>query len=131
MIDKHELRIGNKVSLVNESNNPIVTIESLQIKSVWLTEMGSTIWTYEDLLPIELTSELLLKFGFVRENNGWNINKPTSYTEPYFSLFDDNLCNGELNLKLNGSDMLLPEVKHAHHLQNLYFALTGEELTIL
>ena|ERR1700760_266149 len=81
--------------------------------------------------PIELTPEWLGRCGFMQENNAWHINKPLSYTEAYFSLFDNNLCKGNLDLQLNGSYyMLLPRIKYVHQLQNIYYFLSGEELTI-
>ena len=77
------------------------------------------IWL-QDLPPIQLTPEILEKCGFVNLNYGW--------TKGDFCLFDFNYGKGNLNLRLNAAECPLPIVKHLHQLQNLYFALTGEEL---
>ncbi len=55
--------------------------------------------------PIELTEEWLLKMGFTKSKDSFNAF--------YLELFDDVL-----------------NIKYVHQLQNLYHALTGEELTI-
>ena len=66
----------------------------------------------EDLKPIPLTEEWLLKFGF-RESNKY-------------------LFKYKLGLKKRGDNYFYDNIsiKHVHQLQNLYFALTGEELTL-
>jgi hypothetical protein len=84
-------------------------------------------WELKDLDPIPLNEEWLLKMGFEKSNTF----SPISYkkrrhkaafwirkwkTEDYFR-FDRYYSNA-------------PIVKYVHQLQNLYFALTGEELTI-
>ena len=68
--------------------------------------------------PIPLTEEWLLKFGFI--------------SNPYKDRYEfgdiDVECDktkGKTELWLAGS----PHIKHVHQLQNLYFALTGKELT--
>jgi hypothetical protein len=78
------------------------------------------------LRPIPLTEEWLLKFGFKvnrqtkEENNIWRC----YWTEGHFEIEQiigfflwDNNCYGT-------------KIKYVHQLQNLYFALTGEELII-
>ena len=80
------------------------------------------------VVPIPLTEEWLLKFGFkfyeplshyriVIDDVWYYVNK-----DFYFSF-----CN----LKADESQhMPYKKLKYVHQLQNLYFALTGEELTI-
>jgi hypothetical protein len=71
----------------------------------------------EDVKPIPLTEEWLLKFGFEYSDlNGdsglWKI--------PPFQIY------GKYNQFLYDYRL---DVNYVHQLQNLYFALTGEELT--
>lgn len=70
--------------------------------------------------PIPLTEEWFLKFGFEK------------------SLLVDWYSNGIIAIKING-DMVVVDLdrstfsvncKNVHQLQNLYFAITGEELTL-
>ena len=67
--------------------------------------------------PIPLTEEWLVKFGF--ENNSMNLD------EEGFLHLDISFIGG-VNVYIN--DMEYPHINHVHQLQNLYFALTGQEL---
>lgn len=106
----NELRIGNLVSkegLVYEAD--FITIRMAQ-----------------NYKPIPLTEELLLKFGF----------------EEYGDIHDNFMYKDWIWYSLNEKCLdirrgeshpwtLIPlSIKYVHQLQNLYFALTGEELTI-
>lgn len=72
--------------------------------------------------PIPLTEEWLLKFGFV--NNGQNIYDKEGWL-PY--LRERKFSDITYYQVFNVADCA---VVYVHQLQNLYFALTGEELTI-
>ena len=68
-----------------------------------------------DYKPIPLTEEWLLKFGFDKAVNGWwSSDEIFSYRDGYFGFGVDRHT----------------KIQYVHELQNLYFALTGEELTI-
>ena len=72
-----------------------------------------------DFRPIKLTEEWLLKFGFVKKEIGYS--KLTEMEQCFLISFGKHTSvNG---IKFNN------EIKTVHQLQNLYFALTGEELT--
>ena len=74
--------------------------------------------------PIPLTGEWLLNFGF---------NKSCFTISNFFKkdiyLNIDNKGKWTFNLA-EGIGVYLTDIKHVHQLQNLYFALTNEELTI-
>jgi len=77
------------------------------------------------LCPIKLTEEWLVKFGFV--NGIKRIDEAN-----HLNLFNSVGADGYLfyigyPYEYAGTDL---EIKHVHQLQNLYFALTGEELEI-
>ena len=74
--------------------------------------------------PINLTEEWLLKFGF--ELKGFYRLKVTSFLELCWKPHDNTL---NLQTEKNGftEDS---KCKYVHQLQNLYFALTGSELTV-
>lgn len=87
---------------------------------------------YEFIEPIPLTEEWLLKFGFQKDDNGcyW-VNLLTHYFEleksdcfwfPVYAQIPEFSHEKEQRVSLNC-------IEHVHQLQNLYFALTGEELT--
>ena len=128
-----ELRIGNLFQLGLEYL-PLVSIDNdrayanlgcvvrIGDKSVWLGRLD----------PIPLTEEILLKCGFersIKENillspyEGSQENE--SFSKMVFSLKD-------MSFIVNSNNYDSHEVKccYLHQLQNLYFALTGQELKI-
>ena len=121
MIQPSELRIGNYVYNVNNviccSINTIFAIS----KIVPPTMVYS---------PIPLTEEWLVKFGLTRGVNDAdrNVFYSTSSHKIQFSV----LISGRFGLYVHGTFIVIPELllESAHQLQNLYFALTGKELTI-
>lgn len=76
-------------------------------------------WVYlKNCEPIPITEEIFLKFGFkliTLKTKKYMIKD--LYNEPCFFLNKDNSIRYQNTL-----------IKHVHQLQNLYFALTGEEL---
>jgi hypothetical protein len=128
-MEAKELRIGNWVNSWRISGDWIPKqIESgKEIDFVFMQE--------ENIIykPIQLTEEWLLKMGFEKDDNYY-----TSYRldEGYITVKAedndwDDLC---LDVFIKTADMdkefYLTAIEHVHSLQNLYFALTGEELTI-
>lgn len=69
--------------------------------------------------PIPLTEEWLLKFGF--EKRGVN---RTRWTFWKIDLVED-----EKGIYSFDESRIYIDIKYVHQLQNIYFALTGEELT--
>lgn len=85
-----------------------------------------------DCEPIPLKEEWLLKFGFrITKDPEHNFyEKPFDiYHIQLKRLIGKNVFYLELN-KPNGVSYLIKQIQHVHQLQNLYFALTGEELKI-
>ncbi len=120
MRDAKALRIGNllthdartcRVTSLIENGESNYDIETRFVKG---GEVRFNSIIYVGLEPIPLTEEWLVKFGF----EGWD---KGDYTM--------NLSNANF-YKLPIWQPLAKNIKHVHQLQNLYFALTGEELTI-
>jgi hypothetical protein len=116
-----ELRIGNYVAL---PNNIVVKISRKDFA------IYKGLANIEDYNPIPLTEEWLLKFGF--EKKSWI---PTNNRKD--KLFENCLIKNEIviNTNINGSFYLcgctvFTYIFHIHQLQNLYFALTNEELCL-
>jgi hypothetical protein len=119
-----ELRIGN---LIIDKEFPSLTSTIEEIGFNWITasyDDGQDVSCFE---PIPLTENWLTKFGFNSKyksvHTHWNIK--------WFGLDqkadeDDEGNRVELE-EVFYYDYRL-EVKYVHQLQNLYFALTGEEL---
>lgn len=119
-MDARELRIGNyatdsiETGAITVFNNDACVLKH---------KSGIVKCRISDLQPIPLTKEWLLKFGF--EQQKWGDFILTYYRKGniLYSLSDG-------NVELNEPNICLTQLKHVHQLQNLYFALTGEELTI-
>ncbi len=75
-----------------------------------------------DLEPIPLTEEWLVKFGF--EHVGYWYSKDWFMNGLNISIKHQSATIGDRE------ENVIEYPKHVHSLQNLYFALTGEELTI-
>jgi len=116
-MEAKELRISNLVHLIADvhENEPDLLIWELEDYEFYENKM-------EYIKPIPLTEEWLLKFGF-EVDYGCIIlsNKRGVIT------IEEDLA--EISSTINHDGFMAP-CKYVHQLQNLYFALTGEELTI-
>jgi len=89
----------------------------------------------EDIKPIPLTEELLLKCGFERifENSNLFLNITNDI---YFYWYNDKLNGCVINHYMDSDNQLSEltfdlEILHLHQLQNIFFALTNQELKII
>ena len=126
MIKPNELRIGNYITEVTASAGFYASVISIGVDTCTYS-IGY--WaSFDKLAPIPLTEKWLLDFGFEKENNPfykyWNIGINPISKDPLLSV--------TYNIKGNYYffDNAHHQIKHVHQLQNLYFALTGEELTL-
>jgi hypothetical protein len=124
-----QFRMGNLVLI----NGKVTEIEAIDVYGINSDEcQGCVDYAYRfisnyanDVLEfIPLTEEWLLKFGFEK----------SSGTSVSFQLeskyFDIRYYNQEISIISDRDDLKMIQVKYVHQLQNLYFALVGEELTI-
>ena len=120
----NELRLGNLIEVYLE---PQIS-EWLDIK-VNLSNLEQIINKDKAFRPIPLTEEWMLKLGFeYLDAFSWLKNGLTlDNTVAHFS-FD--IWRGTYSIENCDFNELPMEVKYVHTLQNLYFALTGEELQI-
>jgi hypothetical protein len=116
-----ELRIGNLVDLGNRIAK-VTEINHLACVVVDLEETQDTIEDYERVKGIILTEEWLLRFGFEKNDNNQFILMEGSVDILFNKDLNGWICD-DINFSINMTD-------HVHQLQNLYFALTGEELEI-
>lgn len=121
-----DLRIGN---WVNDIKKGYVSIDGIEPNwdEVWLNYChGSGIYKKRiiEIEPIPLTEELLLKCGFSKVGSNYEKDWLLLHTHLERQTFDFLLYESS-SRKLKATPIL-----HLHQLQNLYFALTGEELEI-
>ena len=112
----NELRIGNWVKYEGRHFQMYVIAKDLPFLDTM--EFGDGVVEWKDIEPIPLTEEWLIKFGFEKGGN-W---------------FDE---GGMIELKEKEDAYVMLEdsyyhcsqdLFYVHQLQNLYFALTGQEL---
>jgi len=120
-----ELRIGNYVNGIYDEGEFIAEVLTVDSEGCLLDANGIyELTSLKVIKPIPLTEEWLIKFGFFEKYksccNRWNILS--------FTLLDNEDRNGDLQGVFIYDYKL--EVSYVHQLQNLYFALTNEELII-
>ena len=131
MIQPQELRIGN---LLQDDKGNICTVRRLSREDeedILIEEKMNLKTLNYDVFGIPLTEEILLKFGFNKEYQKGYIgidvcNSDFVLTEP--------LKMGEWQTNYTfqfetGSVPKFKEIEYVHQLQNIFFALNGEELT--
>ena len=111
MIDAKELMLGNWANYGNEPT---------QITTVWLTYIeywGSHVASKKKPLPEKMFSPIPLTEGWLLE---FGINEIIKLDIGIWN-------NGDAIYLMYGNERSV-SLKYVHQLQNLYFALTGEEL---
>ena len=114
MINPVELRIGNKVYFGNK-------IHTVTGNDIYKLQDGACF----DENGIPLTEEWLLRFGFEKTQHEYGSHE-TIFSKDEIELSSD--------FRLVVTDYYVERIgkplQYVHQLQNLFFALTGEELTI-
>lgn len=120
MIQPNELRIGNLIYL----DETLIEVDVHVLIDILMGVDGFS--------PIPITPELLERARLKRDREGWII----SYS---YKIYDPLVIGGtgsyvNANRKtycILHDDKIMPKgFQYLHQLQNLYFALTGEELNI-
>lgn len=120
-----ELRVYNLVNVFIEGSVKQGQVRTITDNLKAVVRIGSE-WKaikYKNIEGIRLTEEMLLKFGF-----NWNglgkkwLTKFTPSGKAVVSIEDG-------FFKLSGRTKAI-QIQYVHTLQNLYFALTGEELVL-
>jgi hypothetical protein len=115
----NELRIGNLVFADLYGEKPILVESICSINEDIFNSTTGEI-PISSLKPIPLTEEWLLKFGFV---NNFLTTKGILFEIGHVG---SDFVNNEITLRIN--QVLSLKIHHVHQLQNLYFALTNQEL---
>jgi len=116
-----DLRIGNYVIYNNKEIGTITGVQAFLFNNgkVAINQRLDIFYHTENIKPIPLTEEWLLKLGFV--------------SNPYQDRYDKGIFHIECD-KTKGETILwlagVPHIKYIHQLQNLYHALNGCDLQI-
>ncbi|AQW96674.1 hypothetical protein BBD31_01625 [Elizabethkingia anophelis] len=123
-MEAKELRIGN---YLHDRNGNLCKVIELRQDGIYAPAIGKATTGLPNK-PIELTEEWFLKLGFESNNVSYKINNDKFVFELYF--YDAWNLNYVEKVKFGNDSVELSGYWKIHELQNLYFALTGEELTI-
>jgi hypothetical protein len=142
-MDARELRIGNFIQRRDLGNETIrwETVLELRKNKIHTSGPIMVINDYSDVEPIPITEEWLLKFGFEKQidyqqrEEEWGILSKSNqrmalgiYNHTGEKYLDYWCATFREDVGCGWSD--LNDIEYVHQLQNLYFALTGEELSI-
>lgn len=126
-----ELRIGNYVNHNAYKTYKQGVIRTINHSTCCITAIGDNYKIdtikLKSIEPIPLTPGWLTKMGFIREGE-WVI----LTFSPRMGIRFYNGNPGECDIVQDGKYIAFKQghIKYVHQLQNLYFALAGEELTI-
>lgn len=125
MINTNELRIGNYVI----HNNKIIKTTHIVLAVYFMLHDKNNIKTSEELNPIKITEEWLLKFGFEHEIDSGNNDIMTRQGNNFYLKYI-NLAISENGFYYYSDSLYCGHIliKYIHQLQNLYYSLTGNEL---
>lgn len=130
-----DLRIGNYVNRLGYDfyNDSIFPDGTKELETVNINILRSILNGNDDLTqgcykPIPLTEEWLLNFGFVKEIIGVKKFVYLNHDKLRILFVDGKIETGILGV--SQYHFIRHKLEFVHQLQNLYFALTGEELTI-
>jgi len=110
-MEAKELRLGNFVKLIY-GDKPFNVVTSIDNDYISVDEITFDFTTGDEIEPIEITKEWLLKFGFKKRKINF-LNAFLVY----------NLAKFEITYGSENSPL-----KYVHELQNLHFALTKKEI---
>lgn len=130
-MEAKELRIGNLIKCLNTNNGLDIAliVDSISFGLIGCYDIKKEhchfYGSIEKVYPIPLTEEWLVKFGFKNDN---------FYNTYALKEYCIDIKDGEFNVMndpcSSAGCYYLTTIKYVHQLQNLYFALTGEELEL-
>lgn len=137
MIDIRDLRFGNWICLTKDSTmtrqvvaiSGVIGIESRGRITCRTADKKFEELSEADIEGIPLTDYLLKELGFVydEENHWWGQNK---LKKPYVIMFSRPDWKFTIASKKT-PDWIYEKLKYLHQLQNLYYAMSGEEIKVI
>lgn len=135
MIDPKELRLGNLVK-----TNKGILIQANGIRHDWeamdyiIIDKNDIGYSIDELSPIHITPEWLERLGFETVANYYDLDFNGGGLRFLSDLDECRLFTGSeysLTVAMDYDTCEIPNApKYIHQLQNLYHALTGQELTV-
>ena len=136
MINTSELRIGNLFQDTKGNIQVAYTIHETVVNESWTGPFPGGDYKLnpgygeDDMEPIPLSAEWLVRMGF--ENGEIKYSHKLHMTIRPYQTATQGIFPGEWEITLLGAipHALGRTIRYVHQLQNLYFDLTGEEVTI-
>lgn len=142
MIRPEELKLNNYVNVPRKDQSPF-RIDLFEFLNKDDAKVGQVIfegghpltWYLKDLSPIPISIDYLLKFGFEEiteeddEERFFELSSGRKTVRIVMLLVDDLwtiLLQSDKGLNFSQ----ITDIEHLHQLQNLFYALTGEELIL-
>lgn len=126
MVDFREIRLGNY--LFNAAGKQCA-VGGVTPHSVMLTRIENGILTENRELLRNEVSPINVDVN-VLKNLGFTLNEPFEDSRPIYSLGDFYVDYDTLQPIDSGFPISKVDIKYVHQLQNLYFDITGKELTL-
>jgi len=128
----NELRIGN---YLNGKQGRVIVTEIRTNNSVKIHDNTSSFYVGICLTPIEITKEWLFNFGFKdiglnMSGSNWLVKEQKGIWRQAIRIaYNERSEEWSLTLEcVSPPTLSIARLKYVHQLQNLYFALTGNEL---
>jgi hypothetical protein len=128
----NELRIGN---YLNGKQGPVMVTEIRTNNSVKIQDNTSSFYVGICLTPIKLNEEWLFNFGFKdiglnMSGSNWLVKEQKGIWRQAIRIaYNERSEEWSLTLEcVSPPTLSIATLKYVHQLQNLYFALTGNEL---
>lgn len=122
MVTANEIKVGNIFIREKGTARGLEYDHNFKVDEYWMGKLfGESIsLALQDLSPIPLDEDVLIKCGFAKADDGYG-----GYLSPNFN-------GGSIRIKENRwhNGCWDTEVKYLHQLQNLYYALTNQEINI-
>lgn len=122
-----DLRIGNLV--YSKETNRFQKITGLTDVNPFIDAINFDYTNYNEIEPIIINEEWLLKFGFDKSIENFDYFERVKYFK-----YELKVGFGHITFRISEYNIIKgsthPNIKYVHQLQNLYFALTGSELTV-
>lgn len=116
----NELRLGNWIEYKKGHQGTVSAIDDQGYVEVNNSYLKDGVFELSQFQPIPLTEDWLLKFGFKKIGNCFHKIGFGFYAQKIKDSIGFHIKRSEISI----------EIEHVQQLQNLYFALTGEELKI-
>ena len=117
---ENEIRVGNWLNDPRKYDPKFFP----KTENGWFKATARDIQYADEFDPIPLTEEILLKCGFTY------IKETFSYHDKFHNIYISTIGEFVFSPFCSNDGDCLIKIQYVHQLQNLYFALTGQELEI-